>query len=773
MDEAGKALKLQEILQKFIDSVEDRLNDEDPGGNALTAEFRKLRELGLRMREENTHPCDAGKKSFNIRKNRFKDILPFDETRVTLEEIDGEEGSDYINANFILDIYGNQGYIASQGPLKTTINDFWRMIWQYNVKVVAMACKLVEMGKRKCEQYWPTEDEGTMEYGDIRVTVEGEEDLAEHCTVRQLRLEKSGVARVIKQFHYTGWPDHDIPTDFDDVLEMIAQMRKIKSSDPQKSPMVVHCSAGCGRTGTICAIDFSWDMLKMGKVDESFHLYDIIKDLRDQRQSMIQTPDQYEFAHITVQKLFQKHLEMMEDHIYGNLNIAADETDLLDPDVSEIRKESVLEDDISQTINKLYDTVYPTSQDNLMPQLPEPLIPTKYQPEEKETVVSPALKDRMAVFSVEKIENIPNQKTLERKGSVEQKGSQEQPKIEAKKPSLKDSTHQPVVTHCSLDQQMPSRENSLKGNENVKIEFPSIEARKASLKAGSHSVPVNNQSSFDQQVPSRESSFKSVKAPEPPKQNLIRSESTQIDGKQKHMTVITVGGPSKIPATMSKSVPLIKQSAPLPPTAKAKTLPANPNAVTLGALKNSQSLTLSSNVGPYSYAQANQNGQAGNQTGSVGNSQFYTSDDSKSGGNTTANPQTGLQTVYPYSVVNKENNTANDTNLYSEVDKSKISKTGTFDAVYDPVQFSENEVPAIPHRGYLEPEPTHLETDKGPEETNIKKKNQLISGFKGLFSGKGSAGGGSADSSDIPGYKIRIGKQPKGPRNPPASWNKK
>ena len=366
--------------------------------------------------------------------------------------------------------------------------------------------------------------------------------------------------------------------------------------------------------------------------------------------------------------------------------------DLLDPTVSQQRKESVLEDDINQTINKLYDTVYPTSQDNPTPQLPEPLIPTKYEPEEKETVVSPALKDRMAVFSVEKIENIPNQKAPERTGSIEQKHIQERPPIEAKKPSLKGNTHQPVVAQSSLDQQMPSRKNSQKGSENVKIEFPSIEARKASFKAESHSVPVNNQSSFDQQVPSQEKSFKSrgsVKAPEPPKQTLIKSESTQIGGK--HTTVINVGGPSKVPATPSKSVPLPKGPAPLQPAAKAKTLPANSNAVTFGALTNSQSLTLSSNAGPYSFAQSNLNEQAGNKTGSVGNSQFYTSD---SGETTHANPQTGSQTVYSYSVVNKENNTANDTNLYSEVDKSKISQNGTFDAVYDPVQFSEVSIPS-------------------------------------------------------------------------------
>ena len=310
-----------------------------------------------------------------------------------------------------------------------------------------------------------------------------------------------------------------------------------------------------------------------------------------------------------------------------------------------------------------------------MPQLPEPLIPTKYQPEEKETVVSPALKDRIAVFTVEKIENIPNQKAPERTGSVEQRHSQEGPKIEAKKPSIKVSAPQPVVGQSSLDQQIPSREN-------VNTEFPSIEARKASFNAGSQSVTVNNQTSFDQQVPARESSIKSrgsVKAPEPPKQNLIRSESTQIDGK--HKTVLTIVGPSKVPATTSKSVPLAKESASLQLETKAKTLPANTNAVSLGALKNSQSLNLSSSSGPYSYAQVDINDQTG--------STFYTSG---SGETTQVKPQTGSQTVYSYSLVNK-GNTTNETNLYSEVDRTKISQTGKFDAVYDPVQFSEVRIP--------------------------------------------------------------------------------
>ena len=363
----------------------------------------------------------------------------------------------------------------------------------------------------------------------------------------------------------------------------------------------------------------------------------------------------------------------------------------LDPAFIQKRKESVLENDINQTINQLYGTVFPMSQlpEPLIPtstvypmsQLPEPLIPTKYEPEEKEAVVSPPLKDRIAVFSVEKIENIPNQIAPERKGSVEQKHSPERPKIEAKKPSVKGVAPQPVVTQSSFDQQTPSRENSQKTNENVKTGISNIEARKVSFKGGSHTVTVNNQTSFDQQVPSRESSVKnsgSVKAPEPPKQII----STQVDGK--HKTVLTIGGPSKVPATSSKSVPL---PAPIQPTAKAKTLPAN----THGALKNSQSLTLNSGAEVYSYAQANQDGQARNQTGSAGNSQFYSFAAANSGDATLATPQTGSQTVYSYSVVDKGDNKT-DTNLYSEVDKSKISRTsqnGPSNDVYDPVHFSE------------------------------------------------------------------------------------
>lgn len=746
MDDSEKALKLQEILQKFIDNVDQKRNAEDPGGNGLTAEFRTLRELGMKMREENTHPCETGKKSYNIRKNRFKDILPFDETRVTLEEIPDEEGSDYINANFILDIYGNNGYIASQGPVKATINDFWRMLWQYEVKVVAMACRLVEMGRKKCEQYWPEEDEKTLEYGDITVTLESEEDLAEHCTVRKLTAQKDGKSRVLTQFHYTGWPDHDIPTDFDVVLEMIAQMRKIRSSDPRKAPMVVHCSAGCGRTGTICAIDFAWDSLKMGKIDASFCLYDIIKDLRDQRQSMIQTPEQYEFAHITVQKLFQKHLEMMEDHVYGNIAVG---------DVNEIenyearRKDSVLQDDITQTITQLYEPVFPSK-------LPDPLVPIKVQPKEPEKVVqlpepSPSLKDRMAFFTVEKIENIPNQAAIERTTS-EKKHSPERPKIETKKPSIKkDNGHAVVIKQKSLDQQMLGRDNSLKSGGSIKGETPFT-----------HSVIVNKPSSAAQQTPPRKNSLEkggSVKEhSEQPNLNYTRRESTQVEGK--HVTKISVGGgvPNRPPIKTTKSVPMHeREPAPDPQVGRAKTLPTN---VIVGANKD-QNSTLNSSIG--------------NQQGSVGTSQFYSTVSDTSRETTQVTPQTGLQTEYSYSVVNKGDNRT-DINLYSSVDVTKLSRHNqngntSVDATYDAVQFDgSNEIPAIPHRGYLEPE-----TEKVQEDSSVKKKNQFGFGnIKNLFTGgKPTMGGGTTDSSDIPGYKIKIGKQPKGPRNQPASWSKK
>ncbi|XP_063405575.1 uncharacterized protein LOC134689200 isoform X8 [Mytilus trossulus] len=325
--------QLHRALNKFIYHVERMSNEDDPSGNGFHREYRELRDLAIKNRD--TVAATHGRIPHNIRKNRYKDIVPFDDTRVTLREIPGVQGSDYINANYVLDAHKREGYIASQGPLPHTLEDFWRMIEEQNVKVVMMACREVEAGKKKCAQYWVEEGAELGRFGNYEVACIRKEELADDCIERHLQLITADGIQDVYQYHYTGWPDHGIPDDIDVILAMIKRMRDIRTKDPNHAAVVVHCSAGCGRTGTICAIDYAWEILKSGQLDEDFNLYEIVKSMREQRQSMIQTPEQYEMAHLAVKELFQKHIEIMNESEYINIEFkndsdqveAADNTD--------------------------------------------------------------------------------------------------------------------------------------------------------------------------------------------------------------------------------------------------------------------------------------------------------------------------------------------------------------------------------------------------------------------------------------------------------------
>ncbi|ESP00313.1 hypothetical protein LOTGIDRAFT_140954, partial [Lottia gigantea] len=228
-----------------------------------------------------------GKKPVNIKKNRYKDILPFDESRVIL---DGKEkGEEFINASYIKGPNGEKNYIASQGPLPHTVNDFIRMLWELKIEIVFMSCRLEEgePKKKKCEKYW-TDSGESKEFGKITVTTVSYEFTNREVLMRRIHLSCDGSHHRVTQFHYIGWPDHGIP-DHPSLLNIMINHMRVERKR-HDIPLVVHCSAGCGRTGTICAIDYAWTLLNEGKIGKDFSLYDIILKMREQRQSMVQTP---------------------------------------------------------------------------------------------------------------------------------------------------------------------------------------------------------------------------------------------------------------------------------------------------------------------------------------------------------------------------------------------------------------------------------------------------------------------------------------------------
>ncbi|XP_017667027.1 PREDICTED: tyrosine-protein phosphatase non-receptor type 12 isoform X1 [Lepidothrix coronata] len=299
----------EEILRKFIKRVQAMKDTDHNGEDNFASDFMRLRRLSTKYRTEKIYPTATGEKEENVKKNRYKDILPFDHSRVKLTLKTPPQDSDYINANFIKGVHGPKAYVATQGPLANTVIDFWRMIWEYNVAIIVMACREFEMGRKKCERYWPLYGEAAVTFGPFRVSCEAEQARTDYF-IRTLLLEFQNETRSVYQFHYVNWPDHDVPSSFDSILDMISLMREYQ--EHEDVPICIHCSAGCGRTGAICAIDYTWNLLKAGKIPEEFNVFNLIQEMRTQRHSAVQTKEQYELVHRAIAQLFEKQLQKYE-----------------------------------------------------------------------------------------------------------------------------------------------------------------------------------------------------------------------------------------------------------------------------------------------------------------------------------------------------------------------------------------------------------------------------------------------------------------------------
>ncbi|XP_062311308.1 receptor-type tyrosine-protein phosphatase mu-like isoform X2 [Osmerus eperlanus] len=240
--------------------------------------------------EGQSAPWDSAKKDENRMKNRYGNIIAYDHSRVRLQPQEGETTSDYINANYVDGYHRPNHYIATQGPMQETVYDFWRMVWQENTATIVMVTNLVEVGRVKCCKYWPDDTEI---YRDMKVTLIETQLLSEYV-IRTFAVEKRGAheIREIRQFHFTGWPDHGVPYHATGLLGFV---RRVKTKSPANAgPIVVHCSAGAGRTGCFIVIDIMLDMAEReGVVD----IYNCVRELRSRRVNMVQTEEQYVFIH--------------------------------------------------------------------------------------------------------------------------------------------------------------------------------------------------------------------------------------------------------------------------------------------------------------------------------------------------------------------------------------------------------------------------------------------------------------------------------------------
>ncbi|XP_032672132.1 receptor-type tyrosine-protein phosphatase F-like isoform X1 [Odontomachus brunneus] len=239
-----------------------------------------------------TQPWDYGKQPQNKTKNRYGNLIAYDETRVILKKLPDDAYSDYINANYITGYKKKKRYIATQGPKPNTVVDFWRMIWQEKVLIICMLANVVENGKTKCEQYWP--DIGKKKkYGEIVVLNATHNVFADYC-FRTLHITYENETRKVEHLHYTAWPDHGVPMYTHSV---VTYLKKLLATPPGDGPVVVHCSAGVGRTGTIVLCDIC---LHRAAAEGMVDVFAETASIRRERANMVDNKQQYLLAHLAL-----------------------------------------------------------------------------------------------------------------------------------------------------------------------------------------------------------------------------------------------------------------------------------------------------------------------------------------------------------------------------------------------------------------------------------------------------------------------------------------
>uniref|UniRef100_A0A3P8P794 protein-tyrosine-phosphatase n=1 Tax=Astatotilapia calliptera TaxID=8154 RepID=A0A3P8P794_ASTCA len=276
----------------------------------LSEEFEDLKDVGRNQ------TMDVARVPENRGKNRYNNILPYDSTRVKLSYLEDDPCSDYINASYIPGNNYRREYIATQGPLPGTKDDFWRMVWEHGVYNIIMVTQCVEKGRVKCDQYWPADRE-PLYYGDLVIQMLSESVLPE-WTIREFKITSESncsYPRVLRHFHYTVWPDHGVPESTQSLIQFVRTARDYVDRSPSTGATVVHCSAGVGRTGTFIALDRVLQQLdSKGTID----LYGCVFDLRLHRQHMVQTECQYAFLYQCIRDVLRarKHRSEQENPLY-------------------------------------------------------------------------------------------------------------------------------------------------------------------------------------------------------------------------------------------------------------------------------------------------------------------------------------------------------------------------------------------------------------------------------------------------------------------------
>eukprot|EP00073_Rattus_norvegicus_P041155 XP_008770302.1 PREDICTED: tyrosine-protein phosphatase non-receptor type 2 isoform X1 [Rattus norvegicus] len=252
--------------------------------------------LYLEIRNEShDYPHRVAKFPENRNRNRYRDVSPYDHSRVKLQSAE----NDYINASLVDIEEAQRSYILTQGPLPNTCCHFWLMVWQQKTRAVVMLNRTVEKESVKCAQYWPTDDR-EMVFKETGFSVKLlSEDVKSYYTVHLLQLENinSGETRTISHFHYTTWPDFGVPESPASFLNFLFKVRESGSLNPDHGPAVIHCSAGIGRSGTFSLVDTCLVLMEKG---EDVNVKQILLSMRKYRMGLIQTPDQLRFSYMAI-----------------------------------------------------------------------------------------------------------------------------------------------------------------------------------------------------------------------------------------------------------------------------------------------------------------------------------------------------------------------------------------------------------------------------------------------------------------------------------------
>ncbi|XP_042228695.1 tyrosine-protein phosphatase 10D-like isoform X1 [Homarus americanus] len=250
----------------------------------FSEEYEALKHVGHDLQR------NAADVPVNRPKNRFTNILPYDHSRFKLQPTDDEEGTDYINANYVPGYNSPREFIVTQGPLPSTRDDFWRMCWESNSRAIVMLTRCIEKGREKCDHYWPY-DTQPVYYGDIQVTILNESQFPD-WNISELRVCKGDICRVVRHFHFTTWPDFGVPEPPQTLVRFVRSFRE--RVGPDQKPIVVHCSAGVGRSGTFIALD---RILFSLRTCDYVDIFGIVYEMRRERVWMVQTEQQYICIH--------------------------------------------------------------------------------------------------------------------------------------------------------------------------------------------------------------------------------------------------------------------------------------------------------------------------------------------------------------------------------------------------------------------------------------------------------------------------------------------